>query len=38
MFSEAKVAKGVNDGSKESGITKAKSEDEQNFVNKHIAN
>jgi len=37
MFSEAKVAKGVNDGSKESGITKAKSEDEQNFVNKHIA-
>jgi len=37
MFSEAKVAKGVNDGSPESGITKAKSEDELNFVKKHIA-
>ena len=37
MFSEAKVAKGVNDGSKESGLTKVKSEDEQNFINKHIA-
>ena len=37
MFSEAKVAKGVNDGSPESGITKVKSEDEQNFINKHIA-
>jgi|TARA_R110000822_G_scaffold227561_1_gene360205 hypothetical protein len=37
MFSEAKVAKGVNDGSKESGITKAKSEDELHFVKKHIA-